>query len=203
LSPLLQEIEAMSAKAFENLVADVFKDLGFFAEVTHHSKDGGIDLIGLGGRDRQQKPILIQCKRYVAGKRIGVEAINSILAPVGQNGDRAVLVITSSFTVPADIPRKKDIRHFTRCRWVLDRNDWNRFLYWVARTPEIGEDTARSVLEARNRYSDLVDKKFRGSLSIEEESERKDLEDLLDAAEAPFYEQFKERLIAVKSRLEK
>jgi hypothetical protein len=203
LAPLHHQIQNLNPLAFENLVADTFISLGFLVELRQHSEDGGIDLVALGGRDRGHRPVLIQCKRYIPGRRLAVEAISSVRAAVRHNIDKAVLVITSSFTVPASTAVKGDTRHFSRSRWELDPDDWSTFFHWMAETPGMSKNIAESVVEARSRYSDLVDKKFRGSLSIEEESERKDLEDLLDTAEAPFYEPFKQKLIAARDRLPK
>jgi hypothetical protein len=55
---------------------------------------------------------------------------------------------------------------------------------------------------ARERYGDLVDKKFGASLGVDEERELKELKQTLDRADAPFYEPVKQRLRAELERLE-
>lgn len=59
----------------------------------------------------------------------------------------------------------------------------------------------RTERNARARYSVLIDQKFRASLSIDEEHELEHLGNLLDSAEAPFYEPVKRRLRAALHKL--
>lgn len=78
---------------FEQVVASVFKDLGYFARVTGRTGDGGIDVI-LDGPD--DTLIGVQVKRYK--NAINVEQIRSLSGALLLNGiTRGVFVTTSSF----------------------------------------------------------------------------------------------------------
>ena len=48
--------------------------------------------------------------------------------------------------------------------------------------------------QARDRYADLVDKKFRSSLSEDEQAELARLQTYLDEIETPFYEPIERKL---------
>lgn len=55
--------------------------------------------------------------------------------------------------------------------------------------------------KARARHSTLVNKKFRQGLSADEEKEMAQINAFLDAYEAPFYEPFKKKLMALYDKL--
>jgi hypothetical protein len=55
--------------------------------------------------------------------------------------------------------------------------------------------------QARDRYSDLVDKKFRSSLSDSERAELSRLQVYLDEVEAGFYEPVERKLESVLTKL--
>lgn len=78
---------------FENVVASVYKDLGFRVRVTGRSGDGGIDVILEGGGDLL---IGVQVKRYK--EKINVEQIRSLAGALFLEGiTRGIFVTTSSF----------------------------------------------------------------------------------------------------------
>jgi restriction system protein len=76
---------------FEETVASVYKDLGFRADVTARSKDGGIDVIleGPGG-----EVIGVQVKRYK--NSINVEQIRSFTGALFLEGMTSGIFITTS-----------------------------------------------------------------------------------------------------------
>ena len=79
-------------KRFEELVASVFRDLGYKAEATAYSKDRGIDVILNSG----QRQIGVQVKRYKAS--IEVEQIRSLAGALVLRGiNEGVFVTTSRF----------------------------------------------------------------------------------------------------------
>lgn len=78
---------------FENVVASVYKDLGYQARVTARSGDGGIDIILDGPSDTV---IGVQVKRYKG--KINVEQIRSFTGALFLEGiTRGIFVTTSSF----------------------------------------------------------------------------------------------------------
>lgn len=83
---------------FEEVVASVYRDVGYQARVTARSGDGGIDVI-LDGPDNEV--IGVQVKRYK--DRIGVEQIRSFSGALFLEGmARGVFVTTSDFAQGAE-----------------------------------------------------------------------------------------------------
>lgn len=79
-------------KLFEETVADVFRDHGYFAEVTAYSGDDGIDVILSRGNEK----VGVQVKRYKDD--IEVEQIRSLAGALMLNDlTRGIFVTTSGF----------------------------------------------------------------------------------------------------------
>lgn len=65
------------------------------------------------------------------------------------------------------------------------------------------EREMESEKQARDRYAELVDKKFRASLSEPEQAELLHLKAYLDEADAKFYEPIKQKLRTSLTKLRK
>jgi len=94
---LLHQIDP---RKFEELIASIFRNQGFYVELTPPSKDGGYDLLAV-----QKDPItgpskyLVECKRYHPENKVGVGIIRSLLGVVvDQQADKGILATTSFFT---------------------------------------------------------------------------------------------------------
>ena len=61
----------MSPREFEELVADVYRGLGYEVELTQQARDGGVDIVASGDGER----IAIECKRYGPGSSVGVRDV--------------------------------------------------------------------------------------------------------------------------------
>jgi restriction system protein len=82
----------LSPKALEEIVASVYKDLGYAAVVAGHSTDGGIDIVLSKG----DQTIGVQVKRY--RDSIEAEAIRSLTGALVLRGlTRGVFVTTSQY----------------------------------------------------------------------------------------------------------
>lgn len=90
----------VSGAEFEGIVADLFRALGYDnVERIGGSGDLGIDLTAT---DPDGLIVIIQCKRYGRGQKVGSPAIQSLMGAVVNHGaDRGIFVTTSSFTTPA------------------------------------------------------------------------------------------------------
>lgn len=83
----------MHPRLFEEVVASVFRDVGFHSEVTAYSNDGGIDVIL---RDSAEATIGVQVKRRK--DRIAVDQIRELVGALVVGGHtRGIFVTTSSF----------------------------------------------------------------------------------------------------------
>ena len=97
LSKPPNKIMDLNPRMFEELVASVFKDIGYNVNLSAHSTDGGIDIF-LSGRENDI--IGVQVKRYK--QRIGVEQIRSMAGAMVLNKiPKGIFVTTSDFSKQA------------------------------------------------------------------------------------------------------
>ena len=94
----LQELLALSPSGFEAATAGIFRQLGYRQiAVVGKAGDYCVDVRGL---DPTGHSVVIQCKRYAPGNKVGSREVQTFLgmATVHHRADRAILVTTSAFT---------------------------------------------------------------------------------------------------------
>jgi restriction system protein len=93
-------LDSLSGSDFEKLVCGLFERMGFQAEQTKATGDGGVDIILRVDRPIVGGRYLIQCKRYSKDSRIGEPVVREFYGAVAaQKGViKGVFVTTSSFT---------------------------------------------------------------------------------------------------------
>ena len=88
------------SRDFENLIAELFKKMGYHVTVTSYTGDFGVDVIASKGEDI----LAIQVKKYRIGNNIGNRDVQSLLGAMLQRNVRAnksVLITSSDFTLQA------------------------------------------------------------------------------------------------------
>lgn len=96
-------IGSMSGADFERLISSLLKKMGFVAEMTKASGDGGIDIEAtldkpiVGGR------YLIQCKRFAPGSLVGSPTVREFYGALiaDRKAAKGILVTTSGYSEPA------------------------------------------------------------------------------------------------------
>jgi Restriction endonuclease/TIR domain len=203
LSQMQEWLATLSPLQFEQLAAEQFrKHFDLQVTIPSTSRDGGIDIVAFGGKDRHDSPILIQCKRYAPTKQVGVEVVRSLFGAMGRHGPGRMIVTTSHFSKGAAAEAKR-LQKVSRDRWSLSLIDSNALVHWLATTPSLGTELTTPLQQQRLRYVTLVDKKYTGGLSLEEEAERTRLATALEDADAPFYNPLKEALTKELDRVVK
>lgn len=92
---------ALDPTGFEHAVADIYRAAGLRnARVVGGAGDLAIDI---DGREPSGRPVVIQCKRYAPGYRIGSPEVQKFLGMARYRDEtaRRILVTTSDFTEPA------------------------------------------------------------------------------------------------------
>lgn len=84
---------------FEEFVADVFRGIGFNAEVTQKTHDGGKDIVATFEMGGVLYTTYFECKRYSPDRPVGVEIVRELYAVMEmERVDKGVIVTTSHFT---------------------------------------------------------------------------------------------------------
>ena len=90
----LSDLRVMSPSAFEELVAAVYREMGYQAQRVGKTGDHGVDLVV--HHPRGQK-VIVQCKRYRG--TVGEPMVRDLYGVMHhEKADRAVLVTTGGFT---------------------------------------------------------------------------------------------------------
>ncbi|WP_231169547.1 restriction endonuclease [Clostridium botulinum] len=87
-------IKKMNPREFEIFIANLFTQLGYKAEATVATCDGGKDVIAT---NREEK-IYIECKHWNINNSIGREILQKLVgSAVGDNATKAIVVTTSRY----------------------------------------------------------------------------------------------------------
>jgi hypothetical protein len=92
-------VEQMSPLEFEVLVKDLLQRLGWRAETTKPSHDGGIDVIAVNDEPLTGGRMIVQCKRYTGV--VGSPAVRELAGAATHAHAKGVLITTSYFSADA------------------------------------------------------------------------------------------------------
>jgi restriction system protein len=95
---LLRWLRGMHPTQFEQYIADLFRRLGYAAEVVGASHDGGIDVIA----EKSGIKHYIQCKKYIV-QRVGSGAIRDFYGAIAdRESGKGFFITTNTFTFEAE-----------------------------------------------------------------------------------------------------
>lgn len=96
------DLQSLSGQDFEQLITALLSRMGFLAEMTKTSGDGGIDIVAafdmpiFGGR------YLFQCKRFAPDNLVGAPTVRDFFGAVtAERAVKGIFVTTSDFTAQA------------------------------------------------------------------------------------------------------
>lgn len=93
------DLYSLHWRRFEELVEDVFKNMGYRTRLTQGSKDGGVDIFLL---EHDGSQAIVQVKRNLRHRKVGVELVDQVrglkLRPANKDVVKAYIVTSSSFT---------------------------------------------------------------------------------------------------------
>jgi len=92
----------MNSRTFERVIAEIFRDAGFYVELTAKSKDGGYDIFAVTSNTNAielRTSFIVECKRNNAARKVGVEIARQLFSVKDEkHASNAILVTTSDFT---------------------------------------------------------------------------------------------------------
>lgn len=91
------DVYSLSSHRFEEVVGDIYRELGWNVRVTKRTRDGGADLVCVESSTGHH--LIVECKRYSVNRRVEVDRVRSLLgAKVLSGSHSAHLVTTGHFT---------------------------------------------------------------------------------------------------------
>jgi hypothetical protein len=119
-----QELLKLDSRQFEELVAEIWRNLGYETELTARTKDGGRDIIAVRKFEANVR-FLIECKRYNPSHKVGVELVRALYGVrMHEKATKAILATTSTFTRGAKV-------FFSDHVWELEPRDFDGVVDWV------------------------------------------------------------------------
>lgn len=98
----------MTPRKFEELVAELFRDLGYYVELTKQTRDGGMDLRAFRREPFGTILTLVECKRYAPDRKVGVGVVRSLHGVVSsKHASQGVIATTSFFAREAEREREE------------------------------------------------------------------------------------------------
>lgn len=117
----------IDARAFEEVVAELFEGFGYEVELTKRTRDGGRDIVAIRHSTIKDDKYLIECKHWEGN--VGVSVVRELLGVgvgVEEPHSGLILASTSGFTRDARVFAKRE-----RVRWILALKDRNDIDAWV------------------------------------------------------------------------
>jgi restriction system protein len=113
-------------RQFEEIIAELLANFGWEVDLTPKTKDGGYDIFAIAKNiaPNVNAAWIIECKRYMREKKVGVEIVRALYgAKSSFDGVNAMLATTSSFTQGA--------RKFKSSRYNLELRDYAGVVEWL------------------------------------------------------------------------
>jgi len=128
-----EKMRELSPRKFEELVADMWRNQGFDVTLTNRTRDGGMDVIAVQKSGVGTLMFIVECKRYAAHNKVGVEVVRGLYGVVEQKrATQGIIATTSYFTKGVtdfrnDIPYRIGLADFDQLKsqiqeWKV-RND--------------------------------------------------------------------------------
>lgn len=92
-------LQNLTSRGFEHLVERLYKEMGYFTELTPAQKDGGRDIIATKTDISKRERLLVECKKYSDGNPVSVENVRSLYGVVeSEKVNKGIVATTSRFT---------------------------------------------------------------------------------------------------------
>ncbi|MEM9557260.1 MAG: restriction endonuclease [Acidobacteriota bacterium] len=104
-------LRQISPRRFEELVAEILEKMGYHVELTPPTADGGFDLVAAKNESLGELVFLVECKRYVPPRKVGVELIRSLHGVLEHSRATGAMLVTSSHFTRGAADYQKTEKH--------------------------------------------------------------------------------------------
>jgi restriction system protein len=121
-----EKIYDVSSRQFEQLIADLFNDMGWEVELTKATRDGGRDILAHLNTGTMKLLCLIEAKKHRKDRPVGVQLVRNLYGTFcDEQANSAMLVTTSYFSEDAKTFRDKH-------KYQLTLKDYADVVGWLA-----------------------------------------------------------------------
>lgn len=120
-----KDVYKLTPRQYEELIADLLRDMGHEVTVTKETRDGGKDLLASMKTDVGEILCLVDAKRYREDRKIGVSMVRTLYGTLADyQATSAMLVTTSSYSRDA---RAMQDKH----KYQLSLRDYTDVASWI------------------------------------------------------------------------
>jgi hypothetical protein len=120
-----KDIFKLTARQFEELVAELMRDMGFDVTLTQATRDGGKDILASIKTECGEFLSLVEVKKYRADRKIGVSLVRSLYGTLcDYQANSAMLVTTSTYSEFAHALQQKH-------KYQLSLRDYTDVAGWI------------------------------------------------------------------------
>ncbi|MFL9669787.1 restriction endonuclease [Variovorax sp. AB1(2024)] len=120
-----EKLYEITPRKFEELVASILKDMGFEAELTQATRDGGRDIIAHVKTAVGSFLTYIECKRYAADNKVGVGIVREVIGVHHIRKPAKSIIVTTSFF------SKDAVKEAATMESQLELKDFNDLKKWL------------------------------------------------------------------------
>lgn len=122
----------LSPRKFEELIAEILRDMGAEVQLTPAIKDGGRDILAHLTLPFAKLLTIVECKRYAPGNPVGLDIVERFMYTIDRrdNASFGLVVTTSNFTegaieVERKYPGRIGLRDFQNiASWLSSYGTW-------------------------------------------------------------------------------
>jgi HJR/Mrr/RecB family endonuclease len=119
------KLHDVTSRQFEQLIADIFDDMGWEVELTKATRDGGRDILAHLDTGAMKMLCLIEAKKHRKDRPVGVQLVRNLYGTFcDEQANSAMLVTTSYFTEDAKNFRDKH-------KYQLTLKDYADIVGWL------------------------------------------------------------------------
>lgn len=96
------DVDSLTGQEFESLIKALLIEMGFQAELTEVTGDGGVDIVAMLDKPFSGGRYIFQCKRYAENNLVGSPALRDFYGAVmADKAVKGIFITTSDFTAQA------------------------------------------------------------------------------------------------------
>lgn len=120
-----REMRSLSPRKFEELIANLLREMGWDITLTPQTRDGGRDILAYFPTPLGWYLTLVEAKRYRADRPVGVDIVREVYGTLcDEQANSAMVVTTSRFTPDAKMFEE---RH----QFQIDLKDYEDVVTWI------------------------------------------------------------------------
>ena len=122
-----EKLHDLSPRRFEELIANILKDLGFEPKLTAATRDGGRDIYAYLKNEVTSFLMFVECKKWSEKNKVGIDVVQRVYGAAKAGGaHKSMIVTTSIFTLPAQ-------KEHAKIATEMELKDYNALKSWLSK----------------------------------------------------------------------